>query len=203
MTQVFDADGRQSNVTAIAVGPCVVVQVKEPGKDGYAAVQLGYDPQKRHRLNKPVLGHLDKAAVEPVRVLREFKVGPGEALKPGDAVTASIFEGVSHVDVIGLSKGRGFQGVVRRHGFGGGRASHGSGTHRGPGAIGMKEKPARVFKGKKLPGHMGNRRVTVQNLRVVQMRDADHVMLVEGAVPGPSGGLVMVRKAIKKAAKAS
>ena len=203
MTQVFDEAGRQSNVTAIEVGPCVVVQVKSKEADGYAAVQLGFGSQKKQRLTKPALGHLEKAGVEPVRALREFPLDEGEEVKPGDTVTASIFEGVSHVDVIGTTKGRGFQGVVRRYRFGGGRATHGSGTHRGPGSIGMKVSPARVFKGKKMPGHMGNDRVTAQNLRVVQLRGEENVILVEGAVPGPSGGLVMVRKAIKKAAKAS
>lgn len=202
MTQVFDEDGRQVNVTALEVGPCVVVQVKTEASDGYDAVQLGYGAQKKQRLTKPAAGHQKKAGVEPVRVLREFVLDAGEEVKPGDTVTAAMFEGVSHVDVTGVTKGRGFQGVMRRYGFGGGRASHGSGTHRGPGSIGMKVSPARVFKGKKMPGHMGSDRVTAQNLRMVQVRGEDNVILVEGAVPGPTGGLVMVRKAIKKAAKA-
>ncbi len=203
MTQVFDEKGRQFNVTVLEVGPCSVVQVKTIEKDGYSAVQLGFGPQKKQRLNKPALGHLEKAGVEPLRVLREVEVGEGEEVKAGDQVTAALFEGVEYVDVTGTSKGRGFQGVVKRYNFGGGRATHGSGTHRGPGSIGMKVSPARVFKGKKMPGHMGSDRVTTQNLRVVQVRPDDNVILVEGAVPGPAGGLVMVRKAIKKAAKAS
>ncbi len=203
MTQVFDEQGRQSNVTVLEVGPCTVVQVKTIEKDGYAAAQLGYGPQKKQRLNKPALGHLEKAGVEPVRVLREVEIAADEEVKAGDQVTASLFEDVAYVDVTGTTKGRGFQGVVKRYNFGGGRASHGSGTHRGPGSIGMKVSPARVFKGKKMPGHMGSDRVTTQNLRVVQVRPDDNVILVEGAVPGPTGGLVMVRKAIKKAAKAS
>ncbi len=204
MTQVFDENGRLSNVTAIAVGPCVVVQVKTKETDGYNAVQLGFGPQKKQRLTKPALGHQEKAGLEePISVLREFALDEGEEVKPGDQVTAAIFEGVSHVDVSGTSKGRGFQGVMKRYNFGGGRASHGSGTHREPGAIGMKVNPARIFKGKKMPGHMGAERVTTQNLRIAQVRPEEHVILVEGAVPGPSGGLVEVRKAIKKAAKAS
>lgn len=203
MTQVFDEKGRQFNVTVLEVGPCSVVQVKTIEKDGYSAAQLGFGPQKKQRLNKPALGHLEKAGVEPLRVLREVEVGEGEEVKAGDQVTAALFEGVEYVDVTGTSKGRGFQGVVKRYNFGGGRATHGSGTHRGPGSIGMKVSPARVFKGKKMPGHMGSDRVTTQNLRVVQVRPDDNVILVEGAVPGPAGGLVMVRKAIKKAAKAS
>lgn len=203
MTQVFDDQGRQSNVTVLEVGPCTVVQVKTPERDGYAAAQVGFGPQKKQRMNKPLMGHLAKAGVEPLRELRELPLEEGEEVKPGETITASIFEGVEYVDVTGTSKGRGFQGVVRRYNFGGGRATHGSGTHRGPGSIGMKVSPARVFKGKKMPGHMGNVRVTTQNLRVVQVRPEDNVILVEGAVPGPAGGLVMVRKAIKKAAKAS
>lgn len=203
MTQVFDDQGRQSNVTVLEVGPCTVVQVKTPERDGYAAAQVGFGPQKKQRVNKPLMGHLAKAGVEPLRELRELPLDEGEEVKPGETITASIFEGVEYVDVTGTSKGRGFQGVVRRYNFGGGRATHGSGTHRGPGSIGMKVSPARVFKGKKMPGHMGNVRVTTQNLRVVQVRPEDNAILVEGAVPGPAGGLVMVRKAIKKAAKAS
>lgn len=203
MTQVFDENGRQTNVTAIQVGPCTVVQVKTPQKDGYAAAQLGFESQKKQRLTKPALGHFSKAGVEPMRIVREFPLAEGEEVNAGDQVDAGLFEGVTHVDVSGESKGRGFQGVMRRYNFAGGRATHGSGTHRGPGSIGMKVSPARVFKGKKMPGHMGNSRVTVQNLPIVQVRKDDHVILVKGAVPGPNGGLVTVRKAIKKAAKTS
>lgn len=202
MTQVYDDQGRQTNVTAIEVGPCVVVQVKSAEKEGYAAAQLGFGTQKKQRVSRPEQGHTDKAGVEPVRVIKEFPLESGESVKPGDTVTAALFEGVSHVDVVGVSKGRGFQGVVRRHGFSGGRATHGSGMHRRPGSIGMKVNPARVHKGKKMPGQMGNKTVTVQSLRVVQVRADEHVILVEGAVPGPPGGLVTVRKAIKKVAKA-
>lgn len=203
MTQVFDEAGRQLNVTVIEVGPCTVVQVKTPEKDGYAAAQLGFEPQKKQRVNKPLLGHFSKHGVEPVRVVQEVALAADEAVESGAVVTATLFDGVSHVDVTGASKGRGFQGVVRRYRFGGGRATHGSGTHRGPGSIGMKVSPARVFKGKKMPGHMGNRPVTVQNLRVVQVRGEENVILVEGAVPGPNGGLVTVRKAIKKATQSA
>ena len=202
MTQVYDDQGRQTNVTAIEVGPCVVVQVKSEEKEGYAAAQLGFGTQKKQRVSRPERGHTDKAGVEPVRVIKEFPLESGESVKPGDTVTAALFEGVSHVDVVGVSKGRGFQGVVRRHGFSGGRATHGSGMHRRPGSIGMKVNPARVHKGKKMLGQMGNKTVTVQSLRVVQVRADEQVILVEGAVPGPPGGLITVRKAIKKVAKA-
>lgn len=203
MTQVFDANGRQSNVTVLQVGPCTAVQVKTLERDGYAAVQLGFDPQKEQRLTKPEQGHLKKAGAPPLRTIREFALQADEQVQPGDTFTVELFEGVSHVDVVANSKGRGFQGVVRRHGFAGGRATHGSGMHRKSGSIGMKISPSRVFKGKPMPGHMGNRRVTTQNLRVVAVRPEDHAILVEGAVPGPTGGLVTVRKAIKKVAKAS
>ncbi len=203
MTQVFDDNGRQSVVTVLEVGPCPVVQVKSEETDGYRAAQIGFVPQKKQRLTKPMAGHQAKAGVDPVKVLREVPLEAGDDAKAGDVLTAALFDGVGYVDVVGVSKGRGFQGVVRRYNFGGGRATHGSGTHRGPGSIGMKVSPARVFKGKKMPGHMGNDRVTVQNLRVVQVRADENVVLVEGAVPGPAGGLVMVRKAIKKAASAS
>lgn len=201
MTQVFDEAGRQSNVTVIEAGPCTVAQVKTVEKDGYAAAQLACGPQKKQRLTKPALGHFRKHGAEPARRLKEVRLDDGETVEAGTVCTVALFDGVSHVDVTGCSKGRGFQGVVKRYGFGGGRATHGSGTHRGPGSIGMKVSPARVFKGKKMPGHMGNRRVTMQNLRVVQVRPEDNVMLVEGAVPGPPGGWVTVSKAIKKAAQ--
>jgi large subunit ribosomal protein L3 len=200
MTQVFDETGTQYNVTVIEAGPCTVVQRKTQERDGYDAVQLGFEPQKEQRLTKPEQGHFKKAGVTPQKVLREFDVEPDSETKAGDEVTVAQFEGVPYVDIVATSKGRGFQGVMRRHGFGGGRATHGSGGHRRPGSIGMKEEPARVFKGKKLPGHMGNERVTTQNLKVVQVRGEDNALLVEGAVPGPVGGLVMVRKAIKKPA---
>ncbi len=203
MTQVFDDQARQRNVTVLEVGPCTVVQVKTPERDGYSAAQLGFGPQKKERLTKPLQGHCAKAGVDAVRELKEFPVEDGEEVKVGDQLTAELFADVEYVDVTGATKGRGFQGVVRRYNFGGGRATHGSGTHRGPGSIGMKVSPARVFKGKKMPGHMGNTRVTTQNLRVVEVRPDDNVILVEGAVPGPVGGLVTVRKALKKAAKTS
>jgi len=202
MTRVFEADGKQTAVTVLEVGPCVVVQRKTKEKDGYDAVQLGFGQQKESRLKRPQAGHYRRAGVKPCRILREVRVDSEEEVKVGDAVTVGIFEGVGHVDVAGISKGRGFQGVVRRHGMRGGRASHGSMSHRRVGAIGQCEFPARVFKNKKMPGHMGAQRVTVQNLRVVQVRVEDNLMLVEGAVPGPTGGVVMVRRALKKHAGA-
>ena len=199
MTRVYDAAGVQVPVTVVQVGPCTVVQRKSKDADGYEAVQLGFGAQKETRLTKPEQGHFKKAGAKPAQVLREVRVDAAEGAQPGDVLTAKVFEGVAFVDVLGHTKGRGFQGVVRRFGFAGGRASHGGGWNRKPGSIGNREWPARVFKNKKLPGHMGSVDVTTQNLRVVQVLADDHALLLEGAVPGPVGGIVLVRKAIKKA----
>ena len=199
MTRVYDADGVQVPVTVVQVGPCTVVQRKSKDADGYEAVQLGFGEQKESRLGKPLQGHFKKAGAKAAKVLREVRVDAAEGAKPGDVVTAKVFEGVKFVDVLGHTKGRGFQGVVKRFGFAGGRASHGGGWNRKPGSIGNREWPARIFKNKRLPGHMGSVDVTTQNLRVVQVLADDHALLLEGAVPGPVGGIVLVRKAIKKA----
>ena len=199
MTRVYDADGVQVPVTVVQVGPCTVVQRKSKDADGYEAVQLGFGEQKESRLGKPLQGHFKKAGAKAAKVLREVRVDAAEGAKPGDVVTAKVFEGVKFVDVLGHTKGRGFQGVVKRFGFAGGRASHGGGWNRKPGSIGNREWPARIFKNKRLPGHMGSADITTQNLRVVQVLADDHALLLEGAVPGPVGGIVLVRKAIKKA----
>ena len=196
MTQVFRPDGQVVPVTALKVGPCVVVQRKTVAKDGYDAVQLGLvEFVKPNRVRRPMAGHFKKAGVEPARFLRELRVGGagGESdLKPGDRVLAEEFQVAEKVDVIGHSKGRGFQGVVKRHGFSGGPATHGSMSHRVPGSIGQSSYPARVFKGTRLPGRMGNARVTARNLEIVEVNVDDNVILVKGAVPGPSGGYVVV-----------
>ena len=199
MTRVYDDAGVQVPVTVVQVGPCVVVQRKSAKPDGYEAVQLGFQEQKESRLTKPLQGHFKKAGAKPQKVLREVRLAQGEDAKAGDVLTAKIFEGVKFVDVLGHTKGRGFQGVVKRFRFAGGRASHGGGWNRKPGSIGNREWPARVFKNKKLPGHMGSVDITTQNLRVVKVLADDHALLLEGAVPGPVGGIVLVRKAIKKA----
>ena len=199
MTRVYDDAGVQVPVTVVQVGPCTVVQRKAKDSDGYEAVQLGFEEQKESRLSKPLRGHFKKAGAKPQKVLREVRLAKGEDAKAGDVVTAKAFEGVKFVDVLGHTKGRGFQGVVKRFGFAGGRASHGGGWNRKPGSIGNREWPARVFKNKRLPGHMGSVDVTTQNLRVVKVLADDHALLLEGAVPGPVGGIVLVRKAIKKA----
>lgn len=199
MTQVFDDKGVHIPVTVIEVGPCVVLQRKNNERDGYEAVQLGFQDQKESRVNKSELGHLKKSGSTPKRVVREFRVTAEEAAKEGDTITAEVFEGVSYVDVSGVTKGRGFQGVVKRHRMGGGRASHGGkATLRRGGSIGMRTKPGRVFKNKRMPGHMGHVNITTQNLRIVQVRKDDNAILVEGAVPGPTGGVLVVKKAIKK-----
>lgn len=201
MTQVFDEAGNQVAVTVLQVGPCTVVQRKEAKKDGYDAVQLGFEPQKEHRLTRAVKGHLKKAGVEPCRVLREVRLASGEDAKVGDKLTVAVFKGVDFVDVTGVTKGRGFQGVVKRHRMGGGPAAHGSMAHRRPGAIGNRAQPGRIWKNKRMPGHMGNVQVTCQNLKVVEVREDDNLLLVRGAVPGANGSLVMVSKAVKKASK--
>ena len=199
MTRVYDDAGVQVPVTVVQVGPCTVVQRKQAQPDGYEAVQLGFIEQKEQRLTQPLKGHFQKAGVTPTKVLREVRLAAGEDAQPGDVVTAKVFEGVKYVDVQGHTKGKGFQGVVKRYGFGGGRASHGGGWRRRPGSMGQSQKPGRIFKNKKMPGHMGSQDVTTQNLRVVKVLADDNALLLEGAVPGPAGGIVLVRKAIKKA----
>jgi len=201
MTQIWDKDGVRVSVTVIEAGPCPVVQVKTAEKDGYDSVQLGWAEQKASRLSKAEVGHCAKAGIEkPMRVLREFQADAGEEAKPGDVYDVSIFEGAGWVDVIATSKGRGFQGVVKRHGFKGGPMTHGGHVKRRPGSIGMRQSPGSVRKVHPMAGHMGASRTTTQNLKVVQVRPEDNVILVRGAVPGPNGGLLIVRKAIKKKA---
>lgn len=196
MTQIFDDEGRVVPVTVLQAGPCVVVQRKTAARDGYDAVQVGLVDFLRDSLvNKPARGHFQKAGVEPVRRLREFRVEADAALQAGDRILADEFRPRERVDVIGLSKGKGFQGVVKRHGFRGGRATHGSMFHRAPGSIGQSAYPARVFKGVRLPGRMGGDRVTVRGLEIVSVRPDDNLILVRGAVPGAKGGHVAIRRA--------
>ena len=198
MTSIFDENGVAVPVTVIEAGPCVVVQRKDNDKDGYAAVQLGFEDQKEQRLNKPDLGHFKKAGVDAKRVLKEFRIQESMEVAVGDVIDANAFAEVGYVDISATGKGRGFQGVVKRYNFGGGRASHGGGWLRRPGSIGMCEHPGRVFKGKKMPGHMGNKRVTTQNLKVVQVRPEENLILVKGSVPGANGGIVTIKEALKK-----
>jgi large subunit ribosomal protein L3 len=198
MTQVFDEEGKLIPVTVIQAGPCSVVQRKTAATDGYEAVQLGFGAQKPERVAKPLAGHFKKAGVGTMRDLREVRVDAADEAKAGDTLTAAVFEGVNFVDVLGTTKGKGFQGVVKRYNFGGGRATHGSHFHRTTGSIGMKEKPGRVFKGKKMAGQMGSTDVTVQSLKVVQVRAAENLILVKGAVPGANGTTLVVREALKR-----
>jgi len=197
MTQVFDADGTVHPATVIKAGPCVVVQTKTASTDGYESVQLGFVEERPAKVDKPLAGHYKKANVPPTRVRGEVSLAPGtDAMKPGDQVLVSIFVTGERVDVIGRSRGKGYQGVVKRHHFGGGAATHGSMFHRAPGSIGASSFPSRVIKGMRAAGRMGGERVTVRNLKVVRVDPENHLLVVEGAVPGAPTGYVTVRKAV-------
>jgi large subunit ribosomal protein L3 len=198
MTQVFRPDGQVVPVTVLKAGPCVVIQRKTPTTDGYDAVQLGLMEYARKKgVSKPAAGHLKKSGAEGVKFQREFRLeqGTNGDLKAGDRVLVDEFKPKDKVDVIGLSKGRGFAGIVKRHHFRGGDESHGSMFHRSPGSIGASSFPSRVFPGMRMAGQMGTTRVTVRNLEVVEVDAEENVLLVKGAVPGPNGGYVMVRRA--------
>ncbi len=197
MTQVFAEDGSAVGITAIEVEPSVVLQVKTKDRDGYDAVQLGYGRVKQKNVAKPLQGHFNKANKGFFRFVREFAV-QSETYDVGQEITADIFKMGDYVDVVGTSKGKGFQGVVKRHGFGGGRATHGSMFHRAPGSIGASADPSRVFKGTKMGGQMGNVRKTTQNLQVWQVRSDRNLLLLKGAVPGSKNGFVLIKKAKKK-----
>jgi large subunit ribosomal protein L3 len=194
---VFDEDGSAVGVTAIEVEPSVILQVKTKDKDGYEAIQIGYGRTKQKNVTKPLQGHLNKANKGFFRFIREFPV-QSETYEVGQEITADIFKIGDYVDIVGTSKGKGFQGVVKRHGFGGGRATHGSMHHRAPGSIGASADPARVFKGTKMGGQMGNVRKTIQNLQVWQVRSDRNLLLLKGAVPGSKNGFVLIKKATKK-----
>ncbi|HWC75981.1 MAG TPA: 50S ribosomal protein L3 [Blastocatellia bacterium] len=196
MTQLFAEDGTMTPVTVIKAGPCIVVQKKTVNTDGYNAVQLGLVEDKPpRRVNKPTEGHFKRAGVPPTRVLREVRVSDGDdATNVGDKVLVDIFNEDDLVDIIGKSKGRGFAGFIKRHKFAGGRATHGSMFHRAPGGIGASAYPSRVFKGTKMAGHMGDARVTLKNLRVVAVDTENNLLMIRGAVPGPTGSCVLIRK---------
>ena len=201
MTQIWDKDGVQVPVTVIEAGPCPVVQVKTVEKDGYAAVQLGWGPQKASRLSKAEVGHAKKAGVGPVRRLREFQADEGETVEAGKVYTVKdVFEGVEYVDVIATSVGKGFMGVMRRHGFAGGPKTHGGHVKRRPGSIGMRQTPGATEKGHPMAGDTGARRTTIQNLKLEQVRPEGNLLLVRGSVPGANGSTLVVRKALKKKA---
>jgi large subunit ribosomal protein L3 len=201
MARIFTEEGRQIAVTLLEAGPCAVVQRKMQETDGYDAVQLGFGEKKANRVTKPAAGHFKKAGVAAARTLREFKVdGPSE-LTAGDAVNADLFAVGDRVDISGITKGKGFQGVIKRHGMSGGPGGHGSMFHRAPGSIGQSADPSKVFKNVRLPGHMGSRRVTTQNLEVVRVDTENNLIAVRGSVPGAPGTLIIVKKSVKHAAK--
>lgn len=195
MTSVFSADGKNVPCTVIEVGPCEVTQVKTVATDGYDALQLGFQDAKEKHMNKPQLGHFAKAGVTPKRHLAEFKGFDGE-YKLGDKITVELFSESDFVDIIGTSKGKGYQGVVKRHGFGGvGQTTHGQHNRlRAPGSIGACSYPAKVFKGMRMAGQMGNKRVTVQNLQVVKVIAEHNVLMIKGSIPGSKGSIVLIEK---------
>ena len=195
MTRLFLEEGREIPVTMLEVGPCTVVQVKTPGKEKYAAVQLGFGARRAKLVNKPIAGHVKKAGLESVQVLREFRVDNTDGLEMGQQVTAELFTVGEKIHVTANSKGRGFSGAIRRHGFAGGRASHGCTTHNSPGSIGNSADPSKVYKGRKMAGRYGNARTQVRNLKVVDVRPEQNLVLVRGAVPGATGGIVILEKA--------
>lgn len=210
MTQIFDQSGNVIPVTAIKLGPCTVLEVKEKEKNGYDALKLGFEDIKEKKLNKPQLGYFKRInemikdlnkniKISPKKYIREFKLAAGEnKYSIGDDLTVEIFENVKFVDVSGKSKGKGFAGVIKRFNEGRGRMSHGSKFHRAPGSTGQCVSPSKVHKNRKMPGHMGNTRVTVQNLEVVKVIKEKNILLVKGAVPGSKNSLVIVKKAVKK-----
>jgi large subunit ribosomal protein L3 len=197
MTQIFDADGTVHPATVIKAGPCVVVQMKTPQTDGYEAVQLGLVEDNAPKGNKPMTGHYKKANVPPTHVRGEVKVAAGgDAAKPGDQVLVTIFADGERVDIVGTTRGKGFQGVIKRHHFAGGAATHGSMFHRAPGSIGASSFPSRVIKGMRSAGRMGGTRITTHNLKVLRVDADNHLLIVEGAVPGAPESYVTIRKAI-------
>jgi len=201
MTQIFLDDGKMVPVTVIEAGPCVVTQVKEREKDGYEAVQIGYQEVKKENVNKPIEGHFKKAKVAPQKYLAELLLANGENYELGQVLTVESFTVGERADVTGVSKGKGFQGVVKRWGFKGGPKSHGSHFQRAPGSVGASATPSRVVKGKKMPGQMGNARVSVQNLEVVQVDSDKNLLFLKGAVPGSKGGLLMIKSSVKASSK--
>jgi len=197
MTRYFIDEGNSLPVTIIKAGPCVVIQKKTQARDGYEAIQVGFEEQKEQRLNKPIKGHLKKAGDKFFSTLREIQVDDSSQFELGQEIRSDIFNIGEFVNVTGRSKGRGFSGVMKRWGFSGGRKTHGSRSHRVPGSIGMSATPGRVFKGKKLPGQKGNEKKTIKNLQVVDIRTDMDLVVLKGAVPGSRNGIVEIRKVLK------
>jgi len=193
MTQVWSDDDRLIPVTVIEAGPCVVSQVRTLARDGYRAIQIAYGDIKESKVNKPMKGHFAKAGIAPKRFLSEVRLEDGEDFKVGDEINVEIFEPGGHIHVTGTSKGKGFAGVIKRHNFKGGPGGHGSHFHRAPGSVGQCATPSRIFRGKKMPGHMGSETVTVRNLEVVRIDAEQNLLLVKGAVPGGKNSLLTIR----------
>lgn len=199
MTQVFDDEGTVHPVTVLAVGPCQVLQVRTPEKDGYHAIQLGFEDKQRKRANKPERGHVAKVNAEPKKFIREVRLDAASEHAAGAILNVELFNGIKDVDVVGTMKGRGFSGTVKRHGFHGLEQGHGvQKHHNAPGSIGCRKFPGRVIKGRRMSGHYGASRCTVRNLSVVRVDTANNLILVKGGVPGPSGGLILIRKTNKR-----
>ncbi len=198
MTQIFDTEGKQVPVTVLEVGPCSILQIKKAETDGYQAVQLAFDPKKEVRCNRAEAGHFKKYQVAPKKFIAEIRTENIEGLEAGKEVHVNNFAIGDYVDVVGTSIGRGFQGVVKRHNYTGGEAGHGSMFGRVPGSIGSSSFPSRVFKGMRLPGHMGAARTTIQNLRVEKIDTENHLMAIRGAVPGAKNSYVIIKEALKR-----
>lgn len=197
MTQIFDEEGRRIPVTVVEAGPCVVIQKKTVATDGYNAIQVGFAPKDAARANRPLVGHCKGAGQGTFSHLRELRIDDVDQYKVGDTIGADIFSVGDIIDVTGTSIGKGYQGVVKRWGFKGGRSTHGSRFHRAPGSIGCSATPSRVFKNKKMPGQLGNERVTVQRLKVARVDSADNLLLIKGAVPGSDNGVLLIRNSVK------
>lgn len=196
MTGLFTPEGKHIPVTVMEVGPCVVTQIKTKEKDGYNALQLAFGTKKTSHVSKPIQGHLKKSGGGTFAFFREFIVDNTEAYSLGQTITAEVFSVGEKVDITGTSKGRGFSGVIKRHGFHGGKNTHGSHSHRIPGSIGCSAWPAKVIKGKKMPGHYGTDKKTIRNLEIVDIRPDENLMMIKGAVPGPKSGLVAIRQPV-------
>ena len=193
MTQLFEESGRVVPVSVVEAGPCPIVQVKTLAKEGYAAIQIGFDEAKESRMSKAEVGHTRKANVTPRRILREVRVADPSALKVGDTLDVKVFEGAKVVHVTGTSKGRGFQGTIRRHHFQRGRKTHGNKNYREPGSVGASAYPSRTFPGKRMPGRMGGERSTTRNLTLVQIDTENNLLFIKGSIPGANNGIVIVR----------
>ncbi len=203
MTQMYTEDGRMIPLTAVQVGPCPIVQIKEEEKDGYCALQIGFLPDKPQAATMPIIGHYRKSKAEPCKILREIRTDSVEGFELGQMLDGSMFEEGDRVDISGVSKGKGFQGGVRRHNWRGGRDSHGSMFHRAIGSIGPGSGLSRIFKGKTLPGQMGNEKVTIQNVEVVKVDPENNLIYIRGGLPGPNGGILFLKQTTKNKAKKS